>query len=223
MKIILLYLAFVFSLLSRPTSTRTDLLLYGGKFTETDLIPILTKQNTDYKNSWISVLGVSQGLGSTLRIFDFEVEFNLVKHQGIMKHYEANGLLLARTGWNLFSHRMSFAFGEGFSLASENPKLENREKGFRILNRDFDFLTGAYILSQTKIYPFDTEIQIDSIRSRNILNFIMVELDYGFPQISHFPRIFVRIHHRSGVFGLYCPPDPACGSNFVSYGVKFSL
>ena len=96
---------------------------------------------------------------------------------------------------------MSFAFGEGVSLTSQNPTMENKRKGFYLD-------TGLF--------------QFQAIESRNFLNYVMVELDYRVWDTSYNPRIFVRIHHRSGVFGLLCPPDPACGSNFISYGVKFS-
>lgn len=176
---------------------------YGGQFTATDLMPILFRQRTDYKDSYIAVLGASREADFRIRFFQFESELNVVKHFGEMNHFEGNGLYSARVK-NLFYLPMSFAFGEGLSIASENPRLENKSKG--IYYENYQFL-----------------IQSKGIESRNILNFIMVELDYGLSKPFYDSKIFMRIHHRSGVFGLLCPPDPACGSNFVSYGIKFTL
>lgn len=176
---------------------------YGGQFTATDLMPILFRQKTDYKDSYIAVLGASRETDFRIRFFQFESELNVVKHFGEMNHFEGNGLYSARVK-NLFYLPMSFAFGEGLSVASENPRLENKSKG--IYYENYQFL-----------------IQSKGIESRNVLNFIMVEMDYRLPLSFYDSKVFMRIHHRSGVFGLLCPPDPACGSNFVSYGIKFSL
>jgi hypothetical protein len=180
--------------------TSWDLSFYGGKYTETDLLPIIFRQNTRYKDSNIYVLSLSKELDYRFRFFNFEVEGNIAKHDGIMNHWEMNALYIARIN-NLFTLPMSFAIGEGISLASENPKLENKQKGFNWDNFTF---------------------QTRTVQSRNILNFVMVELEFGKKE-SDWPRIFFRVHHRSGVFGFYCPPDPACGSNFITYGIRYPL
>ncbi|MBP7284013.1 MAG: hypothetical protein KBA66_20680 [Leptospiraceae bacterium] len=179
---------------------KVNFLFYGGKYTETDLLPILFSQKTDYRDSYIGVLGLNYPLLYKIRFLDFEAEALFGKHFGIMNHWESDILMLARIS-NLFYLPMSFAFGEGVSLTSQNPTMENKRKGFYLD-------TGLF--------------QFQAIESRNFLNYVMVELDYRVWDTSYNPRIFVRIHHRSGVFGLLCPPDPACGSNFISYGVKFS-
>ncbi len=54
-----------------------------------------------------------------------------------------------------------------------------------------------------------------------LLNFFIVEMDVGLPNISWNPRLLLRIHHRSGVFGVYCPKT--CGSNFLSAGFKVAF
>ncbi|MCC5813398.1 MAG: hypothetical protein JJT78_01460 [Leptospira sp.] len=180
--------------------TSWDISFYGGKYTETDLLPIILRQNTRYQDSNIYVFALSKELDYRFRFFNFEVEGNIAKHDGIMNHWELNALYIARIN-NLFTLPMSFAIGEGVSLASENPKLENKRKGFDWENFTF---------------------QTRTVQSRNILNFVMVELEFGKKE-SDWPRIFFRVHHRSGVFGLYCPPDPACGSNFITYGIRYPL
>ncbi|MCB1157738.1 MAG: hypothetical protein H7A25_16210 [Leptospiraceae bacterium] len=199
-----------------------DIIAYSGLYTETDLLPILFQQKTNYKASRISVLGLNYGLSSNIRFFDFEAEGQLVKHSGLMNHLEMNVFLLARWS-NLFRLPVSIAFGEGISLASKNPLLENKKKGIYIYGNYFDWYEASFISHQFGSLPFNTEFQLDSIRSSQVLNYLMVELDFAFEFLEYYPRIFMRIHHRSGVFGLYCKPDPACGSNFISYGVKFRL
>jgi hypothetical protein len=171
--------------------------LYGGPYTETDLLPILFRGKTEYRGSDIYVMGFSHPLSYKFQFLDFELEGNLAKHNGLMNHWEVNVFYIAR--WNyLFGLPTSIAIGEGLSLASENPRLENVRKGLRLDN---------------------ATIQFDSIESRNVLNYLMVEWELGDPA-TRYPRFFMRIHHRSGVFGFYCKPDPACGSNFVTYGVR---
>ncbi len=196
-----------FIILSIPTFAETirdkkklNLLVYGGRYTTTDLLPILFRQRTDYKDSNIGVIGINYPLNYKVRFVDIESEALVGKHFGIMNHWEADGLMIARLS-NLFGLPMSFAFGEGLSITSQNPILENQKKGF-------NFKNGM--------------LEKQGIESRNILNYLMVEADYRVWDDPSNPRIFMRIHHRSGVFGFYCPPDPACGSNFISYGFKMS-
>jgi hypothetical protein len=175
-------------------------ILYGGKYTETDLLPILLRQKTDYKESYIGVVGVNSPLNYKIRFIEFEAEGLLTKHFGKMNHWEIDTLLIARVN-HLFYLPMSFAFGEGVSLVSQNPSMENKPKGI-------EWRSGL--------------IQFDEIRSRNFLNYLMVEMDYRVVDTPSNPRVLLRIHHRSGIFGVFCPPNPACGSNFVSYGIKFA-
>ncbi|PJD99497.1 MAG: hypothetical protein CK427_15615 [Leptospira sp.] len=177
-----------------------DLSLYYGIYSETDLLPILLRQDTNYKKSYIYAVSLSKPLDYKWRFLNFEFESNLVKHDGIMKHWEWNNFYIAKIN-EVFALPLSFSLGEGLSIASQNPKLENKDVFFN---------------------PLTLEFQRDSIQSRNILNYVMVEMEVG-KRDWDLPRMFLRIHHRSGVFGFYCPPDPACGSNFVSYGIRYPL
>lgn len=220
--ICLIFVTVLSSSLQADDRSEIDFFIYGGKYSETDLLPIVFKQETEYKDSYIGVIGGSIPFDTNLRFAEFEAEVNLVKHFGIMNHFELNGLYIARIS-NLFYLPISFAFGEGLSIASQNPLLENKDKGIYIYGRRFDYATGLLILNNLGFYPLGTQIQTDRIYSRNVLNYVMMELDFGLNNVQYDPRIFIRIHHRSGVFGLYCSSDPACGSNFVTYGVKFSI
>lgn len=170
--------------------------LYGGIFTTTDLIPIVFRQKTDYRESYIGSIGVSRPLDYRIRWFDFLWETNVTKHFGEMNHWEANSFYIVKIN-RIFDSPISFSLGEGMSLASENPKLENKAKG----------------------YYLESGLQRDAIESRALLNYMMVEVSSYLP-FERKTEIFLRVHHRSGIFGLYCPPDPNCGSNFVSYGFR---
>ncbi|MCP4755795.1 MAG: hypothetical protein GY866_33440 [Proteobacteria bacterium] len=57
--------------------------------------------------------------------------------------------------------------------------------------------------------------------SARLLHYFFVELAIGFPEFSHDPRLVLRIHHRSGVFGVYC--SDRCGSNIPAVGFCFSF
>ncbi|PJZ84401.1 hypothetical protein [Leptospira harrisiae] len=172
-----------------------SMVLYGGIFTTTDLIPIVFRQKTDYKESYIGSLGISRPLDYRIRWFDFLWEGNVTKHFGEMNHWEVNGFYIVKID-RMYGSPFSLSLGEGLSLASENPKLENKAKGY--------YLDG---------------LQKDAIESRTLLNYMMVEFSSYLP-FERKTELFLRVHHRSGVFGLYCPPDPNCGSNFVSYGFR---
>ncbi|MCZ6627226.1 MAG: hypothetical protein O7E56_03255 [SAR324 cluster bacterium] len=61
----------------------------------------------------------------------------------------------------------------------------------------------------------------ENSNAKVLLQFLMVEFDFGLPSIRGWPRFMMRIHHRSGVFGTFCPRT--CGSNFVTYGFKYAF
>lgn len=170
-------------------------LVYGGRYSHTTLLQILLRQYTDYDDSYIFTGAYSRQLPASIRDIYFETEGQLVKHFGIMNHLEMNALLIARYYVPVHFFNLSFALGEGVSMASKNPELEN---------------FGPDIL----------KLRTKGERSRPVLNYIMVEMDFG---IQKYPEIklFTRIHHRSGIFGTYCPD--ICGSNFLAYGIKIKL
>lgn len=168
--------------------------MYGGQWTETDLVPILTRQRTDYRNSNIWALGLNR-VFMYRNAFRAEGELIAAKHTGVMKHGEicAMGILhLGIPGTPVFLRG-----GEGLSIATENPRMENR---------NFDPMKWPWVLRSQK--------------SSQYLNYLMFEIGFNLPT-SQPIETFLRIHHRSGIFGLMCPPT--CGSNFVSYGVRMPI
>lgn len=176
---------------------KDSLVFYGGSYTDTSLLSILSSADVDYKPSRIMVAGWNRKLDGQIDDLSFESEVQLGIHSGIMKHMEANGALLAR--WNRpLGLPVSLAFGEGLSFASREPDLE-------------------------KYGPDLMAYRFNSQETNNLLNYLLVEMElYGHSGSSPWPiRPFMRIHHRSGIYGTYCPP--VCGSNFITYGMKVDL
>ena len=172
---------------------KLDFVFYGGQFADNDLHSIVLDLKNHPRESYLLAGALNYQLEARLRNIQFETETQVVKHFGEMGHMELNGVLIARGLRFIPGLPLTLAFGEGLSFATANPELENP--------RD---LLGQRLE-----------------RSRPLLNYLLIELDYPLENYQNDTRVFFRIHHRSGVFGLYCPPT--CGSNFLTYGVKFSL
>lgn len=197
---------FLFFLISTATSAEEpffkpnySLVGFGGIYVNSDLAPISFNLDFKYKPSYLWGMGINRKVNYKYSIFEFEVEGILAKHSGAMNHSEAVAVGIARVP-KILGTPLSFAVGEGQSLASENPKLENLRKGYD-----------------------NGRIAFDDIQSRAWLNYLMFELDYTLPWFNESSKVFARIHHRSGIYGVYCPPSPPCGSNFVVYGFKTEL
>lgn len=168
--------------------------LYHGTFTTTTLGETLSAY-TNYKPSYLTVLTVNRPLPYRLWRANLEGEGQIGRHTGIMKHLEFNGVVLARFEQPFRGTPFSFAIGEGLSFATRNPELENPRRS----------IEDPYVAEET---------------SRNLLNYLVFELEMAVPVDAYSPRAFIRVHHRSGIYGIFCPP--VCGSNVVAYGVRFS-
>lgn len=176
---------------------RWDLIMYGGIYTATDFSKIVTKFETDYKPSYLAAVALNYETPARLRSLRFETEGQIVQHSGWMDHMEYNGVLVARWHSTHPYLPISLAFGEGLSYATEIPSVENRE------------------IDYGKLQLFRQE-------SNRWLNYFYLEMDVALPVFQEWnPRVLLRIHHRSGVFGTYC--EYICGSNFITYGVKMGL
>jgi hypothetical protein len=57
--------------------------------------------------------------------------------------------------------------------------------------------------------------------AQHLLDYMLFELTFALPQFQHW-SIVTRIHHRSGVYGLF-PGDIHEGSNFLCTGVKYTF
>jgi hypothetical protein len=69
----------------------------------------------------------------------------------------------------------------------------------------------------------DPELEIregDENKTNKILYYILVELSFALPREPQW-NLFVRIHHRSSVFGLI--DNISTGSNFVGLGLRYKF
>ena len=105
-------------------------------------------------------------------------------------------------------------------------------------NNDTFWEFNALIIGRWHLFPWDkyldtslavgdgishyTEVskveKADDEDSQRTINYLLFELALGLPQ---YPRwdVVLRIHHRSGIFGVY----EGGGSNYVTSGFKFSF
>jgi hypothetical protein len=170
---------------SPPEPSNLDFLFYGGKFLDSTYRRIIFRGQTNYRASYIWVAGLNYKLGQLVGPVTIETEGQVARHTGIQDNWEINALVIARMEWiweNAFS--FSVAMGDGFSLASEKPKLEVQ----------------------------------DNPNTNVFLQTLITEIVFGLPSISWHPRFMIRVHHRSGSFGIHC--SGTCGSNFITYGFK---
>lgn len=173
---------------------RWDVSFYHGLFTNTTLGETLLFARTDYRPAYLTALTVARPTRYDLLEIPIEAEAQLVHHSGAQKHVEFNGVLVAR--YELPQAGASLAFGEGLSFATRRPDVET--------------------VRPTASDPFQ-----DSQATRNLLNYLMFEAEFRVPLDARNPRVFMRIHHRSGIWGVFCPPT--CGSNYVTYGMRFTF
>lgn len=85
----------------------------------------------------------------------------------------------------------------------------------RYLDTSFAFGNGLSFATS------DPELEIregDEQETSQILYYILVELAFALPQYDSWD-VFVRIHHRSSVFGLI--DGITTGSNFVGFGIRY--
>ncbi|MBI3396109.1 MAG: hypothetical protein HY042_09770, partial [Spirochaetia bacterium] len=130
-----------------PAPKPDNITMYAGTFTNTDLQSILFRGETDYRESYITVLTLDWNLEPRSSWFVVGAEGQFVKHFGLMRHMEVNGAMVLRSDPGLFP--LQLAVGEGLSYATQNPPLENPKK---------DLLGLQY-----------------RERSRNLLNYMMFE------------------------------------------------
>ncbi|MBK1729416.1 hypothetical protein CKO14_08500 [Halorhodospira halophila] len=119
---------------------------------------------------------------------DWEVEGQLARHTGMQRHGEVNGVLVAR--WTRFPWD-------------------------RWLDTRAAFGEGlSWATQEPRIEPRGDKD--DDEDSAQLLNYLLLEIE-GKPPGRDWSG-FVRIHHRSGVFGLFS--GVRGGSNFVGAGVR---
>lgn len=192
-----------------------------GLWNEPDPALFFTKGKYDLKDSQIQTIGIYFPLEANLRFFKFDTEIDLVKHSGRMNHYELNPFLIMKFG-NWASFPFLISIGEGLSIASSVPTVESVPKGGYFLENRLNLREVYYLFNQGVVLPYH-KIQLRDRTSNSILNYSMLELAYKPPLDAIELFVFFRLHYRSGIGGLYCPPEPLCGSSYLSLGLRMKM
>jgi hypothetical protein len=101
---------------------------YTGQYSNTALNEII-RLNTDFERSYVYVLSLGKELGTYKDLIGYELEGQFAWHSGEQDHGELNCAFTLRWLpfiWDKYLDT-SFAFGNGVSYATSDPKLEIRE------------------------------------------------------------------------------------------------
>lgn len=135
------------------------------------------------------VLSVAQVVGSWGDNLQWEVEGQLGQHAGLQTHQEVNLVLVAR--WTRFPWD-------------------------RFVDTSFAFGEGVSVaLEVPPLEPRSAEEENEE--SQRLLNYLLLEAEFAPPSNSPWSAT-VRVHHRSGVFGLYGGVNG--GSNYVGVALR---
>ena len=160
---------------------------YIGQFSDTAFNEII-RFNTEFESSYVHVLSVGKELGVYKDKIQYELEAQVSKHTGDQDHEEINGVFTLRWLPFMWDDHLdtSFAFGNGFSYATEDPPLEIRDS--------------------------------DDDETSKWLYYFLVETAFAVPKSTNWD-LFIRIHHRSSVFGAI--NNVMAGSNYVGLGLRY--
>ncbi|MDQ2077205.1 hypothetical protein [Marinimicrobium sp. ABcell2] len=123
------------------------------------------------------------------RLIRWELEGQLVRHYGMQDHWETNALVVARWMHFPWDHILDTRVAYGGGL--------------------------SYALEVPYIEPRSEPEREDSTR---LLHYLLLEVEVTLPEAERWSA-FARIHHRSGVFGLF--DGVRGGSNFIGVGVRY--
>ncbi len=174
--------------------------------------------NGDFNNSenvnFVSV-GVAVPFRAKLQKIQFEAETDVAKFYGQKEYFEWNIFFVAKIS-SVYRSSIGLRFGSGFSFAEIIPPFEVKEKGGYLgkFFLDIPTLNAMYLYNKPLVY---TSFQKERTVSNRMLSFWMLELDYS---IHENLGIFVRLQQRSGTLGLYCRPEPVCGSGYIGTGLR---
>ena len=123
--------------------------------------------------------------------FSFETEATINKHRGFQKNYEVSGALVIRSGEFSLGENMSMNVSWGNGLSYALAK-PSWENGTSGL-RGIDTPQLQYFMSH--------EVEFRHAAAQNISG-------------------FVRLHHRSGMYGVFSSGVGGTGSNYIGAGLR---
>ena len=81
------------------------------------------------------------------------------------------------------------------------------------------FAVGDGLSYATEV-PLLEDLDEPETGSTRLLNYLLIELTFAPPKEEHWAFVF-RIHHRSGIFGVF--DDVSGGSNVIALGIKYTF
>lgn len=161
---------------------------YVARHSPDRLIDIVGLQSADAGDSRLAAAARGYTFARRERT-RWELEGQLVRHTGLQHHWEANAMLALR--W------MDFPW---------DHYLDTR------------VAVGNGLSYASEVPPLEPGGELDrDEESAHLLYYMMVEAEFTLPRETPWSA-FVRVHHRSGIFGLFDDVDG--GSNFIGIGIR---
>lgn len=216
------FMSFLFILYSKNDNPYKDINIYALNGYLYSKRPFTLNGNfNNLKEQNFFSIGLSIPFKTELRKIKFETELDLIQYKSSKDYFGINAFLVAKY-LPSYNSNISFRLGIGFSYSNILPDVEIQNKGI-YLNNNFLPIHYIYLFNLEEVPLFYNNIITERISTNNILSYWMFELDYSTKIIYPGSGIFIRLQQRSGTFGLYCRPEPVCGSGYIGAGIRFSL
>ncbi|ALP51943.1 hypothetical protein Tel_01650 [Candidatus Tenderia electrophaga] len=140
----------------------------------------------------------------------------------------------------LDSYMVTVALGRAFAFASPSHQWEWEAQLVKHFSRQHHWELNALVIYRWQRFPWHRVLRttlalgdglsyasevppLEAASHTNegatrLLNYILVEMTAAPPQVTDWSLV-VRVHHRSGVYGLF--DDVEGGSNVIGVGIKF--
>ncbi|MCP1726187.1 hypothetical protein J2T60_000152 [Natronospira proteinivora] len=185
-----LFCLLVFCLGSGPLSAGDwSVGAYWAKNSPDRLIDILRSLDPEMRASYLNALVLNRQWHEGDWL-RWEWEAQLVRHHGMQNHWESNAVLVAR--W------MHFPWDQWV---------------------DTRFALGQGLSYAVEVPPLEPRSDPEDGESARWLNYLLLELELAPPRPEARWSSFIRVHHRSGVFGTFSGVEG--GSNFIGLGLRY--
>jgi len=163
--------------------------VYWAKNSPDRLVDIVRHLNPEMRASYLNTVALSRVWHESKRL-RWEWELQVARHHGMQSHWESNAVLVAR--W------MHFPWDQWL---------------------DTRFAFGQGLSYALEVPPLEPRSEPDEEESARLLNYLLLELEVVPPRAEAHWSGFIRLHHRSGVFGTFSGVEG--GSNFIGLGVRY--
>lgn len=177
----------------------TTFFAQGGDFNLTEFIPDAVNGNLDMDSTYFAGLNyadeinipiVREVMGAFISkdLIKTQVEYQITKHHGLQSNFESHAALALRS------------------------------KDFRYYKNNNFNIASAIGLSYAFGDPMyeDTETGAEDAKRYKLQQYMAFEIDFGTSDSNW--SMPIRLHHRSGAYGLIAPKG--VGSNFISVGLR---